>query len=114
MFTDEASLQELLVVAVFTHGLGLDAVGGPLAQLHPTLAAHEALPVVVLLPEPQPLPQDHLLTVGALLAELLHVADLAVVLAVLAAVHLVQLDGAVEAGETFLVKLFTINNQLYI
>ena len=114
MFADRAGLQELLVVALPAHGLGLDGVCGALAQLDPALAALEAVPVIVLLPEPEALAQDHLPTVGALLAELLHVADLAVVLPILAAVYSVQLSGAEETRETFLVEFFAINNQLYV
>ena len=114
MFADEACLQELLVVAVSAHWLGLDGVGCALAELEPALGALEAVPVVVLLPEPESLPQDHAPARRALLAELLHVAALAVVLPVLAPVHAVQLGGAGETGETLLMEFFAVDNQFNV
>ena len=110
LLADRAGVEEVFVVALGTDRPPLDTVG-PLAQPSPALPTLETLAVEILAGELQARPEDDLSAVRTFLTKDLHIAGLAVVLALLLPVDGVQQRAAVVTLETTSVKLLPVHDK---
>ena len=113
LLADRAGVEEVFVVTLGTDRPPLDIVG-PLAQAGPALPTLETLAVEILAGELQARPEDDLSAVRTFLTKDLHIAGLAVVLALLLPVDGVQQRAAVVTLETTSVKLLPVHDKLCV